>query len=580
MYMNHPSLQSDTGDKDREMGTGSIPPDWLDEESVLNVIGALRRRKVFPDGGEAIGRVRTHISSVFLTSEFAFKFKRPVDVGFADFRSLESRKHFCEVEVRLNGRLAQGVYLGVLPLFRDPGGFTFDRVGSPVDYCVVMRRLPPESMLDLRLKRGWVTPEDLRALAEVLWDFHRKTGARDDLKRYGDLAVIRENWEENFQQTRHLIGNALSGQDFHAIRGAVEAFMVRNEGLFRERVEEGQIRDGHGDLRCEHVHMGPDGIRIIDCIEFNDRFRFGDVANDLAFLLMDLTALGHPEASRLVLAHYLSLSGDAHLPRLVPFYACYRAYVRGKVAGFKLGDRDLDPGERDALLNKAASFFRLAGAFARQMHPPVLVLVAGLMGTGKTTLARMLSEATGMDHHNSDSIRKALPDDPALTPSPEGGAGKPPGPGKPGRDHSEAEFGGGIYTPAWNARTYEALLARGVEALQAGRSVVLDASFARQADRERAFQMAASEGARAVFIECRLDEEAALRRLKDRWEEGASPSDGRVELYPRQKAAFEPIAPSPGVRHLVAHTDRAPEALVQEMLGKLELPPPLFSSPQ
>jgi hypothetical protein len=504
--------------------------------------------------------VQTHISAVLLTPRYVFKFKRPVDLGFANFRRLSQRRRFCKAEVRLNRRLAEGVYLDVLPLWSRGDGFSLKGGERLVDYCVVMRRLPAEDMLDQRLRRGRVSPGDVEALARLLVDFHRRPSRKRGLAHFGSEAVIRENWEENFRQTEPYLGQAIEPADFRAIREAVEGFLRRNAALIQARAEGGFVRDGHGDLRCEHVYLGAEGIKVIDCIEFNERFRYGDVANDLAFLLMDLTALGRPELSRALLERYVALSAERTLLRLVPFYACYRAFVRGKVACFRLDDPRLSAAQRAEAARRTGLFFKLALAFAREMEPPLLLLVGGLMGTGKSALAQALAGRTGLAHFNSDELRKAMARAEGLQ----------------GRD---AAFGGGIYTPAWNERTYEALLRQGRGALVEGRSVILDASFSTRARRQAAVALGESLGARVLFLECRLGEEETLTRLRKRECRGASVSDGRAALYPSQNAAYEPPTELAPEQHLAVETDRPPSVLAEALLAdrRLRIPPPLFS---
>jgi uncharacterized protein len=540
------------------------PIDWLDDAEVARVRAALLGRERYRDEPAAaaapIERVQTHISSVFLTPAFVFKFKRPLDVGFADFRTLAQRERFCRAEVELNRRLAEGVYLDVLPLHAVDSAYRLaprrGPRGTVVDWCVVMRRLPAAEMLDARLRSGRVTREELEALTELLVRFHAGAQGGPALARFGSQAVVRGNWEENFRQTEPFVGQALSAADHAAVRAAVEDWLARHHALLEARAAGGYVRDGHGDLRCEHIYLG-EGVKIIDCIEFNDRFRYGDVANDLAFLLMDLTALGRPDLARTVLECYAALSGDGDLGRLVPFYACYRAYVRGKVTAFKLNDRDLSPERRTAVRERAAGYFRLALDFAAQMAPPVLVLVAGLMGTGKTALAEALAARAGLRTWASDALRKQL--------AAEDAAG--------GRT---ADFGEGIYSAGWNERTYAALLARGEAELRAGRSAILDASFARRADRAAARALAERLGARVVLLECTLDEAATRERLRDRTRAGSALSDGREALYAQQRAAFEPVDELPPGTRLEVRTDRPPEALAAGLLAKLHLPPPLF----
>ena len=571
----------------------TVPPettrnmvDWMDGRQVKQVRRALEQRSSYVDGGGSIEMVQTHISTVFLTPRYVFKFKRPLDLGFTDFRTLSSRRRYCRAELRLNRRLAPDVYLDVLPLVDAGGAAGRFHLGAPqaegttgaagamgstggimgriVDYCVVMKRLPAEEMLDHRVIHGAVSPAGLEKLAEVLVRFHGLPQHVRGASRYGSLAVIGENWEENFRQTVPFVGEVLRKENFLSVQATVRDFLSRNGALFDERVSGGFIRDGHGDLRCEHVHLGAGPIRIIDCIEFNDRFRFGDVANDLAFMLMDLKALGHPEMARVLLARYLELSGDEGLERLLPFYACYRAWVRGKVTAFKLNDGALSASAREKIRRKSAAFFDLAREFARHMAPPVLAVLSGLMGTGKSALAAAMAERTGIRVYASDVLRNEM----AATEFPKHG------PREPGPD---APFGEGIHTPDWDERTYDALFAKARAELNAGRSVILDASFSQAGQRRRALALAGRFGARPIIVECRLDDQQTLARLRSRTRRGGSVSDGRVELHSAQKAAFEPITGLPGEQHLVLDMDAPPGDLAARVVQSLDLPPPLFA---
>ena len=520
---------------------------------------ALHARPFRREPRRPIALVQTHISTVFITTRYVFKFKRPLDVGFVDFRSLASRRHFCREELRLNRRLAPDVYLGVVPLRSGPGGLTFGRRGRIVDYAVLMKRLPAERMLDTRLRAGKALPADMDGLADVLARFHRRLRSTPRLARFGELETWRRNWRENFEQTRPEIGLTLSAATHDALRSRVFDFLRRYRALVRARVAGGYVRNGHGDLRCEHICLSKP-IRIIDCVEFSERFRCGDVANDLAFLLMDLCAFGQPGLAARLLERYRERTGDRSMRALIPFYACYRAFVRGKVLGMRLRDRNLAPQTRDAVTARARRFFALAEAFAQQMGPPLLLAVCGLMGVGKTTLAEKLAARTGMALLSSDRIRKELAADA----------------GRPRRDHSA--FGAGIYTEAWTRRTYAAMFDRAEETLAGGTSVILDASFSRRVQRRRALALARRLGAEPYVVECVAPDAITLARLGAREREGTSLSDGRPELYLRQKSAFDPVVEIAPARHLRVRTDRPADEVATEILNTntLRIPAPLF----
>jgi hypothetical protein len=515
---------------------------------------------------------------VFLTPEHVFKFKRPVDLGFADFRRLARRRHFCHQELTLNRRLAADVYLDVLPLTAAGDGFAVAGDGPEVDAMVVMRRLPTAGMMDTMLAAGKVTEAHLDTLARRLAEFHARPAAlegrapegrapegraQDDMAHVGGMAQLAENWRENFAQVEPHIGTLLSAERFAAIRDAVEGFMAQRRGLLQSREDGGFIRDGHGDLRCEHIQLEPE-LRVIDCIEFNDRFLYGDTANDLAFLLMDLVMLGHPRLARGLLTRYVQAAGDPGAVPLIAFYACYRAFVRGKVLGFKLADQNLSAGERAQMEARARAFFALAERFATQMGPPVLFLVCGLMGSGKSALARGMGEQWGIPAYNSDALRKEMAAAEAAA-APEASRA--------------ADFGAGIYTTEWTARTYGALLARAEAALAAGSSVILDASYGKREHRAAAVALAGRYGADWLLVECRLPEALLRDRLEQRAGRGDSISDGRVALLPAQQAAFEPFTDIPPERHIVVDTSGEQQASLRQVTGhpRVAVPAPLFS---
>ena len=232
--------------------------DWLEESAIAEVRAAVVGRSIFTDGGGEIELVQTHISSVLLTPKYVFKFKRPVDVGFADFSSLRSRRRYCNEELRLNRRLAADVYLAVVPLFVAKGHFSFQEGGRIIDYAVVMKRLPAKIALDARLRQRTLQPVEMDHLADHLARFHRRLRPTASRAHFGDLDTWRRNWEENFGQVEPTLGVTLSANTHHVLREAVFQFMGENQQLFEQRVKGGFIRNGHGDLRCEHMQLRRD----------------------------------------------------------------------------------------------------------------------------------------------------------------------------------------------------------------------------------------------------------------------------------------------------------------------------------
>ena len=322
----------------------------------------------------------THASWVFLTDGDAWKVKRPVDFGFLDFRTLEARRRACEDEVRLNRRLAPGVYLGVEPVRSSPDGFSLQGAGPIADWAVHMRRLPDGASAEAMLGRGLLRPERLAALAKRLAAFLADARPTPEL---GGPQVLRHNVDENFAQVAPFVGDLVDRATFDDVRAFQLGALAAHADRFVARVGEGRIRDGHGDLRLEHVYFlpEPDGIVAIDCIEFNDRFRCGDAAGEAAFLAMELEAARCPDLAAGFLARFAEESDDFGLYGVVDFYLSYRAWVRGKVAAFLASDATEEAALRTRKRDEARRQFALARSFSgAPVDAPFVVAVGGIVG--------------------------------------------------------------------------------------------------------------------------------------------------------------------------------------------------------
>jgi uncharacterized protein len=491
----------------------SHAPDWPTEELPLEV-------------------KQTHISVVLLGQRRALKLKKPVNFGFLDYTTLEKRLRACEAEINLNRRLCPDIYLGIGGVIEVDGQIRLaGRHGQIVDYGVWMKRLPADRMLDELVRQNSVSEAMIDRVAARLAAFHRSARRGADVDVYGCPAEIRHNWEENFTQTESVVDRTISAADFAAIRHWVTAWLNREDDLLRARVQAGWVRDGHGDVRCESVCV-TDQIYIYDCIEFNERFRCNDVASEVAFLAMDLAALGRPDLGYYFGARYQAQTGDAQLFKLLPFYCCYRAYVRGKVLSFRLAEAEFDAAAKADAAARAKHYFELARRYATPLREPTMVVVAGLSGTGKTALARAIAAELGLRVVSADAVRQAL-----------FGAAKHP-----------TEYGAGAYTPKANRRTYQALIERGCEILKEERGVVLEATFRRATDRVAACALAAASGAQFRLIECRLAEALVQQRLEERAARQDGLSDANWEVYQRQRGEFEPVTDMSPTTHLVLDT--------------------------
>lgn len=373
-----------------------------------SLVQGLLRPEAYPHRPRRVRLVETHISYVFLAGPYAYKVKKPVDFGFLDYSTLEKRRHFCEEEVRLNRELCPDTHLGVVPITRTADGFAVGGDGEAVEYAVLMRRLPEARMLDRLVRRGRVDPEVLVRLARRVAAFHAGSARGPEIDRFGGLETVRFNWEENFAQTAPYVDRTVPRRWYEGIRRYVEGFLRDSAELFRKRVAEGRIRDCHGDLRAESICV-EDGICIFDRIEFNARFRYGDVASEVAFLAMDLDALGRPDLGYVFAEAYIAASGDRELRRLLPFYQCYRAYVRGKVTGFRL-DQVGTERERRRVRRLARRYFRLAWDYARAPQRPAVVVLTGAPPEAGLRLARGLGCRLGATVRSPAEVGSVLED--------------------------------------------------------------------------------------------------------------------------------------------------------------------------
>lgn len=499
------------------------------------VEAAFRDPGLYPHRVERLEVEESHISKVFLTGPFVYKVKKPVALGFLDFSTLQKRRFFCEREVFLNQRLSHGVYLEVVAVTREPGGCSLNGPGEHLEYAVKMRQLPRERTMQELVRRGELEPAMVQDLAAVLADFYREAEGGDHINSLGSLEVVASNVEENFTQTAPFVPDILDQERFDHLHLAVNTFINRHQKLFQRRTRTGRIRDCHGDLRLDHVYF-LDDLQIIDCIEFNDRFRYTDVAADLAFLAMDLDYHGCSRLGVSLIRSYAAAALDPEVFALLDFYKCYRAHVRAKVDCIRVAEGGLSVHQRQLEEEKARSYFDLAHSYAERLRRPTLWIVCGVIASGKSTIARELATGLQLRVVGSDAVRKQLfgldPEEPAPAP-----------------------YGEGIYTPAATDNTYERLSLAAWEELALGNSAVLDATFAKRRHRQKVRQLAAELGAMIIFVECLCPRSLLRQRLKERPNNGQI-SDARLEHLAELLGSFEALAELPEEMHLAIHTDR------------------------
>ncbi len=507
--------------------------------STGDLVGNLRR-----SGTELI---ETHISWVFLDREEVWKVKKPVAMGFLDFSTADKRRWACNEEVRLNRRLAPGVYLGVEPITLSRSGeHRFGGAGRPVDWAVHMVRLDDNARADHRLARETLSAEDVERIASYLAKFHTTTRCDEETARYGAIEMIARNVHENFEQTRETLGEYLSSEEALEVETSQIGFLDRHRELFDKRAASGRVRDGHGDLRLDHIYVSDDDVTIVDCIEFNRRFRFADVCADIAFLAMDLTWRGRADLAEHFLASYARAANDYDLYPLVDFYESYRAFVRGKIASILASDEAAGTQDRQRFAAEARRFFLLALASERRsLLAPVVVAVGGLIGAGKTTVARRLASELAAPVIDADRTRKHLL-----------GVGAK-------EKVSVAPFSG-PYRSEFTETVYSEVLRRAAAVLDSGRPVVIDASFRSRSARHAARRLARDRDVSFSFVECSAPAEICRQRLEVR-ARTANVSDGRLEIFDDFVASWQAVEELPKTEHLLIDTSLPLEANIEAL---------------
>ncbi len=486
--------------------------------AIANVVDVLSDAASYPDHPGAVTVIETHISWVFLTDRYAYKLKKPVRFEFLDFSTPESRHHACLEELRLNRRLAPDVYVAVLPITRDSNGvLTFNGHGEKVDWVVQMRRLPAEQALNVRLCEGRLTSDQADAIARFLADFYaRLTPARLTAGDY------RQALERHIRANGATLFDSPFTNDLK-IRQAQSAqlrYLTVQAGVLDSRVAAGRVVEGHGDLRPEHIYLNGRPI-IIDCIEFSDELRNVDIADDLSFLAMECERLGNSELGNIdlgdrVLATYQQVGGDRVPASLLAFYRSYRACVRAKVVLLRTEQRPADRSAQEGELLQ--QYIDLAARHAAELGPPMLLIIGGCMGTGKSTLSAKLAETFDIGLFSTDHIRRSIL----------------------GASETPASYSEGKYQPDMRSRVYDELLRQAGDVLKNGESALLDGTFLTGCLRQQAYRLAEQYGAMPLFVNCTCPRPVAYTRIQQRANAGPSESEARVELYDLQARDVEP----------------------------------------
>ncbi|MBE9032099.1 AAA family ATPase [filamentous cyanobacterium LEGE 11480] len=448
------------------------------------VVQAMLQPAVYPHAAQAeIPLIQTHVSYVFLTGDFVYKLKKPVNFGFLDFSTLEKRKHFCEEELRLNQRGAAELYLEVVAITQAGEGFELNGDGEVVEYAVKMQQFPQSALLSEMFEAGTLTAQHMRDLAKEVASFHAKADINDHIRSYGAVAKVRQAFDENYEQSAGFIdfdgGKGPQTQaQFDGTKAYTDDFFVKYESALVDRVKADKIRECHGDAHLRNIALWQEKIWLFDCIEFNEPFRFVDTMYDVGFICMDLDARGRQDFANIFLNAYLEQTGDYEGLQVLPLYLSRQAYVRAKVTSFLLGDPSIPDDLKQSSRQTAAEYYTLAYDYTQQPDGR-LVMMAGLSGAGKSTAGKAIAKAHKAIHLRSDAIRKQL-------------AGI----------SVEERGSDAIYTPAMTEKTYDRLLALGLMLAKQGYTVVLDAKYDRTALREPVVSKSQSVGIPLTIVHC------------------------------------------------------------------------------
>jgi uncharacterized protein len=515
------------------------------DATLPNLIQQMLQPEFYPHPvQEPIQLLQTHISYILLTGEYAYKVKKPANFGFLDFSSLEKRHYFCQEELRLNRRLSPELYLEVLPILENAGQYRFGVAGteqSVADYALQMQQFPQDMLLSQLFQNGELTPEMVQQLARQVAAFHTSAGTNSEVAVYGAVESIQQVATNNYAISAAFIGTSQTQQQLNETRAFTTQFFERHADWFARRQTEAKIRECHGDLHLNNVCLYQDKIQIFDCIEFNQEFRNIDVIYDVAFLVMDLEFRGRIDLANLLLNTYLEQTGDYWGAVLLPLYLCMRAYIRGNVNSLTFNDPTVATSEKATFLQRAQAYYRQAWDYTQRTSgagrsPSRLILMSGLSGSGKSTVARQLAQKLNAIHIRSDAVRKHL----AAIPLHQ-------------RGNRGGDVNSGIYTPEMTQKTYSTLLELGVLLCQQGWPVILDAKYDRVSLRQPVLNAAIANQIPITIVECTAPIEVLRDRLNRRTNDIA---DATADLLNSQIAAAEPLTDEEKAIAVILRTDR------------------------
>jgi aminoglycoside phosphotransferase family enzyme/predicted kinase len=503
----------------------------MNQINIAALIEQMQQPQFYPHAvRQPIELVQTHVSYVLLTGDYAYKLKKAVNFGFLDYSTLAKRKYFLQEEISMNSAIAPELYLEVVPITQAGDKFSLSGEEEAVEYALKMRQFPQENLFINLFEAGKLSIEQMEELGKIVAQFHAKAATNDYISSFGTVAKVREAFDENYQQTEQYVGRVQTQQQLVETKAFTDSFFAEREDLFQARIDNHKIKECHGDLHLKNICLWQDKIQLFDRIEFNEPFRFVDVMYDVAFAVMDLDARGRKDFGNAFLNTYLEQTGDWEGVQLLPLYLSRQAYVRAKVTSFLLDDPAISEKVKQEASQTAADYYQQAWEYTQPTQGK-LILMSGLSGSGKSTVAKAIARKTGAIQIRSDAVRKHL-------------AGIV----------LDAKGSDEIYSSEMSQRTYDRLLELGMLLAKAGFTVILDAKYDLISLREPAIAAAKTNQIPLQIINCTAPLDIISDRLSSR---SGDISDATADLLASQQATAEDFTEAEQVYVTTVDTSKA-----------------------
>lgn len=510
---------------------------------VSELIEALREPSFYPHDPDCVEVRESTTSVVFLAGDRTFKLKKPINHPDMNYSTPARRRRMCNLEVELSQRLSPTLYHEVHKVTARKDGFALNGRGKVVDYITEMNRLDDNNSLRAMIDEDRVEPEQMRQLAKKLVIFHEEAERRQLINSFSRPHIIARQWNRRFRASAEYVGTFFSADVYRDIVTFASYFLGENRSLLQSRIDSGCICDGHGELTAEHIYF-EDGIQIIDCVEYNDRMRYRDIAFDLAALVLSLDSLGSPDLADVVIDEYRTQSGNP-LEEVLDFYLCFRAHDRALTLSRLATMPEVPLAEHQSLVKRAKRYYHLAHKYSRGDRQPMVLVMSGVIGVGKSRLATALAEILSIRHltaGDDDEDFAAL----------DGGSDA-------GEDEALARVDA----------AYDDLLERAERRLERGRSVVLDAAFHNSTYRVAARTLARKHDAEFLVVECDADEEILRERVREQAEDQDERPRERLRLLREQQKAFRPSREIYKKDKVYVNTTDSLDDQVETVLGEL-----------